>query len=240
MLSLWARLSEGDVEAYAGSLVLPPYLAHLRLAPFRLADQARNADGREPLVLTYVGEGRLEEFRLHPQEHALAMIHSVSPAVVASRLQLPQDDAQWLWDNSEAAAGMRIYFAPTSAVLGESGSRPAAQEAYVSVSRQQAFIGRPIVGAYLKAWLRRLGIDDSSAAFQFATPSAGVELAAGPIGGQYFLDDLATAEDLVRFAGLEQPLAEAREFVEIDLEGGQGDCGIFEEGVRICLASRCG
>ncbi len=61
MLSLWAMLSERDVEAYAAGLVLPAYLAHLSLSPVRFAAQARNSDGREPLVLVYVGEGRVED-----------------------------------------------------------------------------------------------------------------------------------------------------------------------------------
>ncbi len=57
MLCLWAVIDEGDVEGYAATLTLPAYLAHLELAPFRFASQTANADGREPLVLTYVGRG---------------------------------------------------------------------------------------------------------------------------------------------------------------------------------------
>jgi len=67
MISMWALVSAGDVEAYAGTLVLPRYLAHLRLAALCFAAQAANCDGREPLVLTYVGEGRREEFSLAPE-----------------------------------------------------------------------------------------------------------------------------------------------------------------------------
>jgi len=237
MISLWALVSERDVEAFADSLVLPVYLAHLRLAPFRFAEQAKNVEGREPLVLCYVGDGRLEEFQLPPEEHALAMIRSVCPGIVASRLQLPRDDARWHWDDS--GGPMRIYFAPTATALGHSGPRPPDQAAYVSVSRQRVFVGRPLVEDYLRAWLRRLGIDDAQARFQFATPFGGVELCAGPIAGQMLLDDVAMAEDLVRFAGLEQPLAEVRDFVRLDLAGGGPECGILDSGVSVHLA-RCG
>ena len=68
MLSLWANADEHAVEAYAGGLVLPEYLAHLRLDPFRFAAQPQSGDGQQPLVLRYVGEGRLEQFerRLPP------------------------------------------------------------------------------------------------------------------------------------------------------------------------------
>ncbi len=34
MIAFWAWLEPSDVEAYAASLLLPPCLAHLKLAPF--------------------------------------------------------------------------------------------------------------------------------------------------------------------------------------------------------------
>jgi hypothetical protein len=86
MISLWAWVEPSDVAAYAASLLLPAYVSHLRLAPLTFASQAPNRDGREPLVLTYVGEGRLEEYRLDPKEHALGLIRLVAPGVVDARV----------------------------------------------------------------------------------------------------------------------------------------------------------
>ncbi|MDD3588012.1 MAG: hypothetical protein PHQ75_12595, partial [Thermoguttaceae bacterium] len=61
MLTFWANVREADIEHYARSLVLPAFMSHLRMDPFSLSQQQHNADGREPLVVLYSGDGRLEE-----------------------------------------------------------------------------------------------------------------------------------------------------------------------------------
>ena len=236
MISLWAYLTEGDVEAYAATLVLPPYLAHLRLAPFRFDAQACNGDGQEPLLLTYSGEGRIEEYSLDPEQHVLSMIRSVCPKIDESRIQLPRDDACWHWTNSgEADEKMRIYFGPTTEVLHGSTTPVRSEEAYVSVSRGHAFVGRTVVESYLKTWLARLGIEAEEIRCDFETPSAGIEFAAGAVGGQMFLDDDVVAEDLMRFAGLDRAMARVKDFVEIDLDA-WGDCGVCRDGIYISLS----
>jgi hypothetical protein len=241
MLSLWAIVSERDVEAYAAALVLPSYLAHLSLSPVKFAAQVRNADGREPLVLIYVGEGRVEEYRLHPEDHALAMIRFVCPGILPSRVQLPQDDAGWHWGEGGERPQMRVYFAPTSQALNAPLGRPVGQAAYVSVSRRQIFLGRPVVEAYVTAWLERLGIGPGEATFDFATPSAGIEFVAGPVGGQMLVDDRVTTSDLLRFAGLDKVVAQLGDFVALDLDSpAEEGCGVFQDGVTIQLEPRGG
>jgi len=238
MLSLWAILGERDVEAYAAGLVLPAYLAHLSLSPVKFAAQARNSDGREPLVLVYVGEGRVEEYRLHPEDHALAMIRFVCPGIVPSRVQLPRDDASWHWGSAgETPEVLRVYFAPTSQALGAVLGRPIGQEGYVSVSRRQVWVGRPVVEAYVQRWLERLGIESGEARFNFGTPSSGIEFVAGPVGGQMFVDDSVTTEDLLRFAGLDKVIAPLGELVQLDLDSrAEEGCGVFDDGVYLPLA----
>ena len=240
MLCLWALFDEGAVEGYAGTLVLPAYLAHLELKPFNFASQAANGDGREPLVLTYVGEGRLEEYRLDPKDHALAVIQFVCPGVVASRVQLPQDDACWHWSPAaESGRPMRVYFAPTSQTLNERMGRPLAQDAYVSVSRGHVFIGRPVAEAYIRAWLRRLGLDDGGASFDFAGPSAAIEFEAGSVGGQMFLDDEVSIRDLLQFAGLDAVLAPLGEIAQLDLDSSRQDgSGVLADGIYVKLAAQ--
>jgi hypothetical protein len=240
MISLWALFRERDVETYAGTLVLPSYLAHLGLGPFGLAAQAPNRDGREPLVLTYLGEGRLEEYRLAPQDHALAMIRFACPGINPARVQLPQDDASWHWGSAgEAREVLRIYFAPTSRALGATLGRPIGQEGYVSVSRRLVFVGRPVVEAYVNAWLERLGIEPGEAKFEFGTPSSGIEFVAGSVGGQMFVDDRVTIEDLLRFAGLDKVMAQLGEFVALDLDSpAEEGCGVLEDGVYVRLAGQ--
>lgn len=241
MISLWAIVSEKDVESYVGTLLLPAYLSHLRLGPFTFIAQAANRDGREPLEVTYVGEGRVEEFTLPPSEHALAMIRFVCPGIDADRVQLPQDDASWYWSvHGDPMEEMKIYLAPTTEALNASIGRPVAQEAYVSVSRGHVFLGRAVVEAYIRAWLGRMGVAAEEVSFNFGTPSAGAAFRAGCIGGELCLDDEVTARDLLRFAGLERQLEYVHDYVELDLEAAADDSGIFEDGIYIQLVRREG
>ncbi|NQV05754.1 hypothetical protein HQ535_04315 [bacterium] len=244
MISLWVFIREADVEAYAGTLILPSYLSHLQLGPFQFAVQAENCDGQEPLKLTYLGEGRLEEYTLFPEEHALPLIQFVCPDVAPVRIQLPRDDAAWHWaspaDSPQAgdpAENMRIYFAPTVRTLhGMKPQRPA-EDAYVSVSRGHVFIGRRIVESYLVAWLDFLGIRQEVTRVDFATPSAGIEFVAGVVGGQMFLSDEVLAEDLMRFAGLEKAWTDLGHSLGLDLDftAPEGS-GIFDDGIYIKLS----
>ena len=242
MISMWALLTQSDVEAYAATLVLPPYLSHLRLGPFEFSSQVANSDGLEPLEVTYVGEGRLEHFALEPAEHALGMIRSVCPGIDTSRIQLPRNDASWFWTATEQASrGMRVYFCPTTQTLNASGGGPPSPEGYVSVSAGHVFIPRSVVEAYIRAWLRRLGIDDEAVDFEFGTPSGGIEFTADAIGGEMCLDDDVVAEDLMRFSGLDRALADVSNFAQVDLESAAtGKCGVFEDGIYISLSKHVG
>jgi hypothetical protein len=132
---------------------------------------------------------------------------------------------------------MKIYFAPTTEALNASIGRPVGQEAYVSVSRGHVFLGRAVVEAYVGAWLARLGVQAEEVSFDFATPSAGVEFRAGPVGGELCLDDDVTARDLLRFAGLDKQLEYVGDYVELDLEAA-AESGVFEDGIYIQLV-RC-
>jgi hypothetical protein len=239
MLSLWAILTETDIEAYAGALVLPSYLAHLCLGPFKFADQAANADGRESLVLTYLGEGRLEEYALEPASHALAMIRFVAAGLDAQRIRLPMDDASWLWSDGEPLSpGLRVYFAPVASSLKKTLPGPIGQEAYVSVSRRHVFLGRSVVEAYVTAWLEHLGIA-APVSFEFGTPAGDIAFRADSIGGQLVLDDRTTVEDLLHFAGLAKLLAQLRPFVAMELDAALPNGGeIQENGIYLPLACR--
>lgn len=239
MLSLWAILTEADVEAYAGTLVLPSYLAHLCLGPFQFTDQAPNADGRESLVLTYLGEGRLEEHRLAPGPHALAMIRFVAAGLDPQRIRLPVDDASWLWSDGEPSSrGLRVYFAPAATALKKALPGPIGQEAYISVSRHHVFLGRSVVEAYVTAWLEHLGLA-APASFEFGTPAGDIAFRVESIAGQLVLDDRATIDDLLHFAGLDKLLAQLRPYVAMELDATAANGGeIQEHGIYLPLA-RC-
>jgi hypothetical protein len=239
MIAFWAWLEPSDIEAYAASLLLPPYLGHLQLAPFTFSSQVPNRDGREPLVLTYVGEGRLEEYPLDPRAHALPMIHLVAPGIVASRVQLPRDDASWFWtDTADAGGTMRIYFAPTAAVLGMPSDRIESGGSYVSVTRGYIRIGRAAVERYLRARLHHLGLDDSTLQVEMGTPCAAVDFRAGAIGGQMLLDEVAI-EDLLCFTRLEKILAALGDYAILGIDSVPSDFGgVSPDGITIPLTRR--
>jgi len=214
--------------------VLPPYLSHLRLEPFSFRDQATNRDGHEPLRLTYRGEGRLEYYRLAPEDHALPLVSAVCPKINTSRIHLPRDDARWHWTvGPDEEPRMRIYFSPTAQTLPEVPAAHPAEAAYVSVSRGHVFLGRPTVEAYVAAWVVRLEIEGESPRCEFDTPGGGVEFAGEHVGGQLLLSDRVTAEDLIRFVGLDPALHEVRDFAALDLDeadetlSGPGDEGVY-------------
>ncbi len=239
MLSLWAIVQPNDVARYAATLVLPSYLSHLCLEPVSFADQSSSCDGHESLQLTYRGQGRLEHYRLSPEEHALGLLCQVCPGVDVARVHLPRDDAHWHWSAaSDAPASMRIYFAPTAQTLPDKLNGRPAENAYVSVTRGYAFVGRSVVESYLADWLARLGIEAGPIRCDFQPPGGGVEFSGQGIGGQLLLDDETSATDLLRFAGLETALGDVGDFAVLDLEAG-GGClpGDNEEGVYLGLRS---
>lgn len=238
MISLWACLNETDIADYASSLVLPDYLAHLQLAPFDFGQQQPCLDGQEPLRLTYRGDGRLEEYVLCPKDHALGMVSAVCPHIESSKIRLPQDDARWHWDSAETASPrLRVYFEPATRRLYPASAPGAFQDSYVSVTREQAFVGRSAVEAYLNAWLERLGLADSPAEFTFDTATGGIQFVAGAAAGQMYLADQTVAEELIRFAGIEPALAEVGRWVKLDLDRAVQESPVVrDDGICIQLA----
>ena len=249
MISIWAFVTEADVEAYAATLLLPSYLAHLELQPMRFATQAENCDGREPLKLAYAGDGRREEFAIGPDDHALAMIRFVCPDVDPSRVHLPRRDAAWHWGDAAEApvpsaardtVKMRIYFAPTAQTLPKQvAATESAPDAYVSVTRGHVFVGRRTVESYVRAWLDCLGIDGTQTEFDFATRSGEIDFAAETAGGQLFVSNEVLVHDLMHFAGLDAALDHVADLVELDLtSSSESPSGVFDDGVYVGLSQR--
>jgi hypothetical protein len=239
MIALWVVVREVDVEAYAATLLLPSYLAHLELAPLDISRQSPVQEGREPLVLTYTGEGRLEQYALDSREHALGLIRFLCPGGDTSRLQIPQDDAVWLWPAPGDGHALRVYFSATAQVLHRSLDAPVGQQAFVSVSRLTAFVGRGIVESYLRAWLAHLNITQDGLIVSLGKSSGEVEFQAGAVAGQLQVDDPVSAADLLRFAGLDRRLAELAELVELDFSPPAAEsCGVRDDGVYLRLTPK--
>ncbi|MDO5580896.1 MAG: hypothetical protein Q4G69_07155 [Planctomycetia bacterium] len=164
MLFYKAFINEQDIENYTRSLILPSYMAYLTMDPFHFADQMYNANGRESLIVSYSGEGRLEEVALDPETHASAILRESHFGIDLSKVLLPEDSC-WNWSgNSERKDQkiMNLFFLPRDPFLGyESKEIFAARDAYISVSRQELFLSRKIIREYLMERLRAILFPDS-------------------------------------------------------------------------------
>ncbi|MGL6196563.1 MAG: hypothetical protein ACRC2T_17250, partial [Thermoguttaceae bacterium] len=186
MLSFWAKIDETDIEAFAGTLVLPVYMSHLSLAPFIFANQAANANGRQPLCITYVGQGRVEELALKPEKHALDLLRFVFPTIVPDSVRLSKNDAIWFWKKN-----LLIYFEPTNSKLDFSETLSEVPsfspfQTYVSVSRKELFIGIQVLTAFFREWIRRLtGVNpECEAELSVSATANGFEFSTSKLGGE--------------------------------------------------------
>ncbi len=266
MLSFWANIDESDIEAFAGTLLLPPYMSHLSLAPFQFVNQPPNFDGRQPLVLTYIAEGRVEELPISPKKHALALLHYSLPSLAADSVKLPGREAIWNWASPPPPGNFsshtlnvpparkppgdfkcRIFFEPVRKSLNPDRTAPVFSpfQTYVSVSRRELFIGMQVFSAYFQAWIAQLtgsevppddGEPDSlpSASFCSLEPTAnGIGFSTDKIGGELLVEEDFVFPDLLRFAGLNAPLAEIAPLVVPDLNS--PDTQIGEAGALLRL-----
>lgn len=102
MLLFWANIDEADIEGFAGTLLLPSYMSHLTLSPFRIIDQPHNFDGQQSLILTYVGQGRVEQLAVSPQKYALSLLRYAVPILRFDSIRLLQKSAIWNWELAQA------------------------------------------------------------------------------------------------------------------------------------------
>ncbi|MDO5554180.1 MAG: hypothetical protein Q4G68_10505 [Planctomycetia bacterium] len=245
MLSFWANVTENDVVNYTRSLILQDYMSHLAMDPFHFADQAYNRTGMEPLVISYSGEGRLEEVALDPATHARPLLASLRPAILPGRTVLP-DDAIWSWaaspDNGGLTPGgcendvraaesvtapsakptMRIYFASVPGILGEESPVAfPAREAYVSVSRGELFLSTEVICAYLSSRCRYF-LEDAvhgvpgNDDLTLAPIAGGYHFQLGAVAGELILSCDQVLDDLILFARLQRSIGYLTDIVTID------------------------
>ncbi|MBR4834074.1 MAG: hypothetical protein IKU86_07070 [Thermoguttaceae bacterium] len=173
MIDFWARIDESDVEKYAKTLILPEYMSHLKLLPFSLSEQVESASGREPLTLTYVGDGRLEELTLEPERDAAPLIASLDLGVNVEKIRIASAGPCWTWNDfgpshpfyarpldstpsaaetndAESRRFLRVYFEPKEERFRQELKFDAC-DAYVSVSRREIFFSWRVLRAYLEA-----------------------------------------------------------------------------------------
>lgn len=247
MLTFWINIIESDIERFCATLFLPDYMSHLRIAPFRFCDQQQDTDGRQPLVVTYTGEGRLEEFPIYPEKHALDLLRFMLPSLVHEAVLIPEREAIWNWDscssnetamfdeaNRETGArrSMRLFFllrreGRDNQIFSLDAFPPhfSPNEAYVSISRRELHIGLNVVRRFFATKISSF-IHRPSTAFAAPEPpvdvmvspvSGGFELSAPPVGGELLLEEDAVFQEILAFSGLTRSMATLSGQVHLDL-----------------------
>ncbi len=248
MLTFWALLEESDVEAFVGTLFLPSYMSYLRRAPLRFSEQPPNIDGRQPLTITYLGEGRIEEFAVYPEKHAFELLRSVCPRLDLNSVRISSQESIWNWSvenrleikptSAELPQPflMRLYFEPNNDSLAvDFPPRFDPRSCHISVSRRELLIGRSVLQAYCAAWIERLEGTECRTLPKLQTLSGGVVFQGERIGGEFLLEDDGPFRDLLRFTGLERALKDVAELVSLDLENAEID--VDDDGFRFRLVS---
>ncbi len=249
MLTFWALLEEPDIESYVGTLLLPSYMSYLRRSPIRFAEQPLTDDPQQPIILTYTGDGRMEEFAVHPKKHAVGLLQSVVSQLDAQTVRIVEDEPIWKWSvdyrneftefDPTAGPAMRLYFEPICLTLPVVfPERFDAKICYVSVSRRELFIGLPVLQAFCGAWidhLERKSNRDRHEHPVVKTVSGGIVFQGDRIGGEFLLEDDEPFRNLLRFTGLDRSLKEIAEIAVLDWERSETD--IDDDGVRFRLIS---
>lgn len=237
MLSFKAIITEQDIENYTRSLILPSYMAYLTMDPFHFSDQAYNANGREPLIVSYSGEGRLEEVSLDPCDHALSILFEAQLGIDPSKIVLPAD-AVWNWSGcsemKDREGSMNLFFLSRNRFLEyESKMIFSAREAYISVSRHELFLSQSIIKEYLMERIRVIMLPDSpymnllsqkgmeelnsdSQSFSMSTAPDGFRFSLGKIEGSFTIDSPEIFKDLLLFAHLERAYGMIEEYIQFD------------------------
>lgn len=247
MLTFWGLLEESDIESYAASLLLPEYMSHLRRSPFHFDDQPPNPDGRQSLVVVYLGEGRIEEYVLKPRKHAAGLLHSVCPAMNPASIRIPPEESVWNWStaftkksknapDAVVAPTMRLFFeAVFSPIPPETAPSFDPAICHVSVSRREMLLGRSVLQHYFNAWLTRLEGREtiSPDALEIEPIAEGWQFQGDRIGGRFFLQEGDVFRDLLAYAGLARPLGDVADLVEFDFESTAAE--IADDGIRFHL-----
>ena len=246
MLTFFGKIEEADISAYAGTLLLPSYMSHLRLTPFRFANQPRQKPGESNLVLTYIGPGRVEEIRLSPKENALELLCYTCRGLQRDKIKLPDHGGIWNMpvasknlhaDNGEtpviilpeeddvsgddAVPLMRIFFQPVKAELGITTHAPfAPDKAYFSISRKELFLHRDVIVAYFAAWFHELGLETQSSAQEIlcVPTSCGYEISTPFVSAEWAIEPNGIFQDVLRFAGLADWLNEWGDSIQLKLD----------------------
>ncbi len=238
MLTFWGTLSEDDISTYAGTLILPSFMAHLERSPFRFAEQS---SGAESICLSYTGEGRFEEYQLHPEKHALPLLQSIFPAGRLEQIHFRNGESLWRWSDDfgpdpEAPTMMRLYFWPTHEALPETRFRRFDPKlCHVSVTRMEIWIAAEVVQHYFAEWQQLITNVTDPALPTLEAIAGGFAFHTKKLGGEFTFQNDDSFRDLFRYCGLTKSLEELSTLVRPQFDS--PETSISDEGLRFKLAS---
>ncbi len=255
MFSFRVFLTERDIAAYTNTLLMPSYMSHLCRETLDIDNQPQNVNGKESLKIYYSGEGRFEEISLDPDNHALAILSSLTCKPDPGKILLPSDSI-WTWSASEKypedhSFTVNLYFKPKNELLDrESPIIYSPREAYASVSRRELFLGNQVIKKYVLERIRNVLAEDSPLlrdpvflyekddvdslnGFEFSRAGDGYRFRFDNIAGELIFDSIDIVRDLVHFARLDRALQYLSEFVCIDWKQVRPE--ISQEGFSLAL-----
>lgn len=144
-----------EITSYMASHVLSDFYENMRLDNVGLDKTFTNGAGKQPLVLTYSLPGRVEDYEMHPEEHAFPMILHHFPCFVPENAQFCEGVPFWTWSKEE----ITINIQPKEIDSEPSDEIVSTQDAYVSISRREVFISFEMIQEFLTLQLARLGLD---------------------------------------------------------------------------------
>jgi hypothetical protein len=243
MLTFWGNIEEADIAAYAATLILPSYMSHLQLSPFRFATQQSCNSGEQSLTLTYTGPGRIEQFELSARENALELLCHTCPGLQRNRVQLPTQGAIWLWpppksgkmpqsdrpfvtptstdDITESGANMRLFFRPVAETLAAAETPPQSfppEKAYLSISRGEIFLHTDVITAYFRAWLEYLGMQEPPENVTCRATTCGFIAESPYLTIEATIEPNDIFQDMLQFAGLSRWFGELDGNIAPDLD----------------------
>lgn len=245
MLTFWGLLTEEDIDHYIGTVLLPSYMSHLKREPFRFDGPSSENNGCRTLRIQYYGDGRVEEYEIEPENHALKMLQSTGLSLNGESIRISREDPIWNWssaytrtatddDDTELSEriSLRIYFEPTFEKLGIDATKAFdPRRCHVSVSRKEMFLGREVMQRYFAAWLERLG--DEPGLPEMETGPGGWTFHGIRLGGEFVLQENDIFRDLLCFSGLARTLRSVSDQVRLDLSDAETEQD--EDGIRFRL-----
>ena len=237
MISMWALVRGGDLETYVATIVLPGYLAHLRLAPLGFAAQATNCTRSRAAGLDLSSAKAGGRSSGSPRRARGGPDPMVCPGICISRLQLPPATPNGTGEPPNLATRCgsicaRYRGAGRRRCAANRGRRLRLRVAEPAVRRPRT------VNAYLQAWLAHLGVPAAALSLDLVPRRPGSNSPPACSADNCFSTTGRPWKTWCVLPVLSRSCATSPTWSRLDVDSPfQQNCGIFEDGVYVHLAA---